>query len=82
MKRTVITLLFVAGVVVIGSLIGIFNIPGAWYQGLVKPSFNPPNWVFGPVWTVLYAFIGLAGARTFLDHRGSQACGCGWRRWC
>jgi len=36
---------------------------GGWYQTLAKPPFNPPDWLFGPVWTVLYLFIAIAGWR-------------------
>lgn len=43
----------------IGSLATTPNIP-TWYAGLAKPTWNPPNWLFGPVWTFLYISMAVA----------------------
>ena len=44
---------------------------GDWYPTLSKPSWNPPSWVFGPVWTVLYSLMAVAAWRIWL--RGPRA---------
>jgi translocator protein len=59
--------LFIVLVVGIGWTIGATNLPGAWYASLQKPPFNPPNWVFAPIWTILYVMIAVAGWRTYLQ---------------
>jgi tryptophan-rich sensory protein len=46
-----------------GLLIGAVTRPDAWFADLRKPEFNPPNWVFAPVWTALYVLIAIAGWR-------------------
>jgi tryptophan-rich sensory protein len=52
-------LLVVFAISFAGSVVTMPKIP-TWYAGLAKPWFTPPNWLFGPVWTALYAAMALA----------------------
>jgi len=55
----VIFVILCEAVGILGSLFTAPAIP-TWYAGLNKPSFSPPNWLFAPVWTILYALMGIS----------------------
>jgi translocator protein len=54
--------LCLAGPVILGALSGYASVESinGWYASLIKPSFNPPNTIFGPVWTILYLLMGMS----------------------
>lgn len=59
---------FVSAPLVIGFLGSLSTMPAipTWYATLAKPTLQPPNWIFGPVWTTLYLFMGIASYRVFM----------------
>ncbi|PKG32473.1 TspO/MBR family protein [Methanoregula sp.] len=61
-KSPVALLAFVLASVVAGSIGSLVTItgPASWYSLLVKPVFQPPNWIFGPMWTLLFILMGIA----------------------
>jgi translocator protein len=69
MGRYVSLILFLLLVLGGGLAIGGLTTPGPWFAALAKPSFNPPAWLFGPVWTVLYVLIAIAGWRVWQRDR-------------
>jgi hypothetical protein len=65
MKNGLRLIVSVVTPVLVGALAGMATARGVqeWYPSLVKPSFTPLNWVFGPVWTTLYLMMGIALSR-------------------
>ncbi|MBL7155079.1 MAG: tryptophan-rich sensory protein [Candidatus Portnoybacteria bacterium] len=58
-KRLIISLALPQLAGLVGSVFTSSAIP-TWYAGLQKPSFSPPNWLFGPVWILLYILMGIS----------------------
>jgi len=63
MKNFVSLIVFLGvclGIAAVAGFVTVANIP-TWYADLAKPSFTPPNAIFGPVWTLLYILIAVSG---------------------
>jgi len=65
MNRWLILSGFLLATLTVGAIGGIATASSVttWYPTLIKPSWNPPSWVFGPVWTTLYVMIAFVGWR-------------------
>lgn len=64
-KPLILSIAICEGAGIVGSLFTFSAIP-TWYATLMKPSFSPPAWVFGPVWTTLYFLMGISLYRIWM----------------
>lgn len=61
--KNLFKLIFCIAICMAAGILGSFftvNSTRAWYAGLNKPFFNPPSWIFAPVWTILYVMMGIS----------------------
>src|SRR5918994_6726356 len=71
-KLAIIT---IPAIVIVGTLMGYLSNSGFendWYANLRKPAFQPPSWMFGVVWTILYTLLGLALAIVLREPPSNQ----------
>ena len=75
--RGIVRLMIACGVSLAAGVVGTFTVAdggfASWYSTIEKPSFTPPSWVFGPVWTVLYVLMGVAAFLIWQKGLGSRA---------
>ena len=70
-KNKYLSLTFILLITFLASGIGGFTtatFKEPWYSQIILPSFNPPSWVFGPVWTVLYILMSVAIWRIWINY--------------
>ena len=74
MQKILKIILVVVVCVTIGYLSGMVTRDSiiTWYPTLVKPVFNPPNWIFAPVWTLLYVMMGIAAGLVWTSNSDEQ----------
>jgi benzodiazapine receptor len=61
-----------AAALAVALLGGLMTDIGPWYRGLQKPSWQPPDWAFGPAWTVIYALAAISGVIAWRDANSQQ----------
>lgn len=60
MRKLILSLLLTVGIGALAGYITAGESSGEWYTSLKKPSFQPPSWLFSPVWTTLYVLMGIS----------------------
>jgi translocator protein len=74
-QQIVALIIFLGLVAAVSGLGSLFTMAGmdGWYESLEQPDWQPPDWLFGPVWSVLYLGIGVAAWLVWRDHGADEA---------